>query len=325
MPPAMGDEIMIAAEVISPTLRDRHENDRWIAVKIGKSIQHASELAVGPKHMLVKLIIALVIAAGFFVTFYKPMYHVTCPFTLEAVDKQDISAPFEGELRKVNVRPGDHVTKGQVLAEMDTRQLESDLNQARSKAASARADYTAARNSHDPDQQAQAIVKQLTAEAYDADAASYQLKIDRAHLRAEFGGVVLVGDWKDKEHSVVKLGEPLFEIAPSSKVRAVLAVPDRDIQELREPPATPKDQQIGEIATSYLPGFKIPCRIERIDPVGQPKEGENVYKVYAALDSQPQFLRQDMQGQANIEVEHRRLIWIWTHRLIDFVRLKLWM
>ena len=137
MPPAMGDEIMIAAEVISPTLRDRHENDRWIAVKVGKSIQHAGELAVGPKHMLVKLIIALVIAAGFFVTFYKPMYHVTCPFTVEVVDKQDISAPFEGELHKVYVDPGQHVEAGQLLAEMDTRQLENDLNHAQSQEASA--------------------------------------------------------------------------------------------------------------------------------------------------------------------------------------------
>jgi biotin carboxyl carrier protein len=325
MPPAMADEIMIAAEVLSPTLRDRHENDRWIAVKVGHSIQNVTEMATGPKHMLVKLIIALVIAAGFFVTFYKPMYHVTCPFALEAVDKRDISAPFEGVLKKVYVVPGQHVEAGQLLAEMDTRQLEADLNQAVKKAASARAQYTACLNSRDPDQIAQAAVKLRQAEASEADADSNRLKIDRARLKADFPGIVLTGDWKPKEGSVVKQGEPLYEIAPSRHVRAVLSVPDRDIQELRDPPADVSKQQEGELATASLPGIKIPCRIQRIDPVGQPKEGETVIKVYATLDSQPAFVRPDMEGQASIKVEHRRLVWIWTHRLIDFLRLHLWL
>jgi hypothetical protein len=35
--------------------------------------------------------------------------------------------------------------------------------------------------------------------------------------------------------------------------------------------------------------------------------------------------RPGMAGEARIDVENRRLAWIWTHRLIDFLRLKLWM
>ena len=169
-------------------------------------------------------------------------------------------------------------------------------------------------NSHDPDQQAQAMIdlKQPKPTTPKPRAINSKLTAPICGRSLPESSSLGIGEtknirWSNWANRCLK--------SPARPKCAVLAVPDRDIQELREPPADPKDQQKGEIATAYLPGYKIPCRIERIDPVGQPKEGENVYKVYAALDSQPQFLRQDMQGQANIDVEHRRLVWIWTASL----------
>ena len=35
--------------------------------------------------------------------------------------------------------------------------------------------------------------------------------------------------------------------------------------------------------------------------------------------------RPGMAGEARVNVEHRRLIWIWTHRVVDWLQLKLWM
>ena len=32
-----------------------------------------------------------------------------------------------------------------------------------------------------------------------------------------------------------------------------------------------------------------------------------------------------MAGEARIDIEHRPLIWIWTHKFVDCVRFKLWM
>jgi hypothetical protein len=31
-----------------------------------------------------------------------------------------------------------------------------------------------------------------------------------------------------------------------------------------------------------------------------------------------------MEGQARVNVENRRLAWIWTHRFVDWTRLHLW-
>src|SRR3954470_21985269 len=68
-PPAkLTDEVAnalaVTAELLAPQLYDRHENDRWIAVKIGHSIQRAAKMAIGPKHVLAKLIIFLVAVIG---------------------------------------------------------------------------------------------------------------------------------------------------------------------------------------------------------------------------------------------------------------------
>jgi hypothetical protein len=39
---------------------------------------------------------------------------------------------------------------------------------------------------------------------------------------------------------------------------------------------------------------------------------------------QPEFIRPGMAGEARIDAGRKRLIWTWTHRLIDWMRLKLW-
>jgi hypothetical protein len=60
--------------------------------------------------------------------------------------------------------------------------------------------------------------------------------------------------------------------------------------------------------------------------MGEAKEGANGFKVYAVLDAAPRNeWRPGMMGEARIDVQKRPLIWLWTHRVIDFVRLKLWL
>ena len=71
------EALVVAADILTPQLRDRHANDRWLAVKAGHSIQHTAGLVVGPKHMLPKLVITLVIAAAVFISVYKMTYHVS--------------------------------------------------------------------------------------------------------------------------------------------------------------------------------------------------------------------------------------------------------
>jgi hypothetical protein len=58
--------------------------------------------------------------------------------------------------------------------------------------------------------------------------------------------------------------------------------------------------------------------------VNNAKDGANRFRVEARLDAKPERLRPGMEGVGKIEVDERRLVWIWTHSLVDRLRLWLW-
>ena len=65
--------------------------------------------------------------------------------------------------------------------------------------------------------------------------------------------------------------------------------------------------------------------MKQIVPTANPKEGSNTFKVYATVDGEISTdWRPGMQGEAQIDIAHKRFIWIYTHRLMDFLHLKLW-
>ena len=330
LPEAVVEALVVATDILTPQLRDRYENDRWLAVKAGHSIQHFAGLAVGPKHMLPKLIIALVIGLAFFVTFFRPMYHVSAPFQLAAIGKQPVSIPFEGTIQEIGINPrtgktfqaGDEVKEGDVLAVMKTEQLHLQLHSAKSKAASAHARADAARDAArtQPGKLAEMREALEDEKASKADADLAQLDIDDANIKAAFDGLIIRADDLDtKRNLAVKKGDVIMELAKKGELRAELAVSEKDIQELRE------HTQHGTLATSSFPSESFGFTIDRIVPMGDAKEGDNVFKVYATLESKANWMRPGMAGEARVDVEKRRLVWIWTHRLIDFLKLKLWM
>ncbi|WP_428937107.1 efflux RND transporter periplasmic adaptor subunit [Fontivita pretiosa] len=321
--------LAVAVELLAPQLYDRYQNDRYLITKTGLAIQELGRKTIGPKYMLAKTIVVLVLAAAAFVTFYKPMYRVSAPFKFVAEQKYALSAPFEGTLKEVYVKPDDDVQAGQLLAEFDATeyklQYSTYLQEANAK------ETEALRYDVEPDKASEAQQARAEAAAARAKADYYASLIERAKIVSPIAGKVLVGDLKDRRHSVFRQGEPLFEIGQLDKLRVELAVADRDIQDVHE-------NRAGRLATTALPNDKYPFVVERIVPLGVQKDASNVFTVYARLDMEsPDWptdprtgqkiipaWRPGMHGEARVDVEHRRLVWIWTHKFIEWVRLKLW-
>jgi multidrug efflux pump subunit AcrA (membrane-fusion protein) len=341
----VANALAVTADLLAPQLWDRHENDRWIAVKIGHSIVHATKVVVGPKHVLAKLItfavilIALVISDAVPFMHLQPMYHVSAPFQFVPADKRSVSVPYDGFLGKVYVEAGHRFKKGQVLIEMRNEEILAKLANARSQKEMYYAQYQQKKFDTDPAVQAQSKAILSQAHSAEAEEAQYQFELDRSRLIAPYDGEVLKGDLYDKIDAPVKQGDVVMEIAELGQpLKAELAVPERDIHLIKRTPEDPKDQKdtdgwTGELATNSLPGLDIKFRIERIVPLGDAKDAENTFKVYGVLigddgkplTKQPEFIRPGMAGEARIDAGHKRIVWIWTHRLVDFLRLKLWM
>ena len=80
-----------------------------------------------------------------------------------------------------------------------------------------------------------------------------------------------------------------------------------------------------ELILTALSGERYPFVVTKITPVASAKEGRNIFRIEAELEAKaPPRLRPGMEGVAKIDVEERRLGWIWSRRLLDWLRLKSW-
>ena len=82
--------------------------------------------------------------------------------------------------------------------------------------------------------------------------------------------------------------------------------------------------QRGRLTLAALPGQGFELAVQRIIPVSTSEEGRNFFRAEAHVESPPALLRPGMEGVAKIEVGRRSLLWIWTHGMIDWLRLWLW-
>jgi hypothetical protein len=64
--------------------------------------------------------------------------------------------------------------------------------------------------------------------------------------------------------------------------------------------------------------------VRQMTPVSTSQEGKNYFRVEAQLDSPQTNLRPGMEGVGKIVVGERKLIWIWTRGLVDWLRFTAW-
>lgn len=321
--PQAATGLAVAADLVAPQLYDRYQNDRWLITKTGLSIRDTAKLAIGPKHMLAKSVIILGMAAAIFICVYSPMYQVGANFKFVPVEHRLMAAPFEGYIERVLVKPGDEVTEGQPLLKLRTNELETQLVEAQKTAH--QYDLQRLRLQNELNEQGypktgEAEEAKASSEAAAAKASYIQWQIDHATITAPFTGEVLQGDLESKVGSPVKQGDSLFELGNRDSLKLEVKVADRDIQSV-------KLGQKGTFATLARPDRKFPMTIDNIVPKPNAVEGDNRFTVYALLasgDRNADWLPGET-GEARVDVKPEPLIWQWTHRLTEWVRLKLWM
>jgi hypothetical protein len=319
LPDQQATGLAVAIDLVAPQLWDRHENDRWLITKAGLSVKHVAEETVGPKHTLPKVIALAVIVGLAVIFFYRPMYQVPAAFQFVPRVKLSVAAPYEGFIKQVYVLPGAQVKKGDKLADLDTYELELKRAGAMAEESRYRNEMVKAQGDGKPDEAG--IAEEQYKQAH-AELQLIEMNIAKAHLTAPLDGVVMSGDLKDKVGTPVKIGEQLFEVGQLSDLQAELSVDDRDIQDVR---LGIERQGTGELATTAMPRAKAHLKVDHVVPLGEAKEGANVFKVVCNIegDLDPTWLP-GQAGEARIDVEKRTVAWRWTHRVVDFLRLKLW-
>jgi multidrug resistance efflux pump len=249
-----------------------------------------------------------------FFIFVKGDHRVRAPIVLEGMVQMAISAPFNGYVAEAPARPGDVVRQGVILCRLDDRELKLERLKWATQKEQALRQYSEAMAKHD---RAQAMIVEAKADEAEAQVDLLDEQIRRSRLVAPFDGVVTSGDLSQSLGSPVERGQVLFEMAPLHGYRVIVQVDERDIGYVTQ-------GQKGLLELTSVSGEKFHLTVSKVTPVSIAKEGRNFFRVEAKLDRNSQRLRPGMEGVGKIVVDRRRLIWIWTHDVIEWVRLKLW-
>lgn len=308
-------QIRLCCDLVAPRLTDLKHRDRWFGARWAATAREYLATFVGPEHTWAKLLActgALLLGVLFFL---KLPYRVEGNFVLRSDQVAYMTAPFDGYIDEVHVRPGDLVTNGQPLLAFKTTELElqqsaalADLSRYLREAEKARA----------ADALAEMRIAQAQADQARARLDALRYRLEQAVLRAPFDGYVVEGDWRDRLGAPVEQADVLFQIARTDRLYIEAEINERDIHELI-------GHSKGEMAFVSQPKLKFPIRITTLEQAAFPKDQENVFFVRCEAVNGPQlWWRPGMSGLTKFDIEPRPLIWIITHRTVDFLRMWLW-
>jgi biotin carboxyl carrier protein len=307
-------ELGLIAQATALPLAQLRQADRWWGARLWAALKGRPGAA--PRHSAWKLAGAVGLI-GFVSLFFVPWdYRVDARLTLRSKDLLFVPAPFDGYLRQVYVDMGDKVKAGQVLMQLDTRELvlEESMAQADVLRYSREAEKAQALR--------QLAEMQITLARRDQSAARLALirqQLANAKVTAPQDGVVVEGELKKNLGAPLRKGDLLLKLAQTEDSYLELEIDQADVHEVQV-------GSRGQFALVGRPEQRYAIEIDRIDPASTLREGKNVYLARGRLqEGLAPWWRPGMGGTARIDAGQRPLIWVMTHRTVRFLREFFWL
>jgi hypothetical protein len=300
-------------QLIGPVLESKDAAYRWIGGRTTITRRAFMDRLRDPRRPALRAALALALLALGGLTLVDTSWRISAEAAIEGEQQRVIPAPFEGFIANAWVKAGLVVSKGQKLAELDSRQIALDFQRWSAEEAQHASRYRDALARHDRPAAAISMAQMQQAQAQRTLAED---KLAKATLTAPFDAFVLSGDLTQHIGSPVEQGKVLFELAPLDAYRVIVKVDERDIRAVRV-------GQGGVLVLSGLTDERLPFRVKNIS-VPEAFDGRNVFRVEAQLEQAKPALRPGMQGIAKIEAGQRSLLWIWTHSAWNWLTLQAW-
>jgi RND family efflux transporter MFP subunit len=304
----------VVATAIGPILDEKRRNDRWIAIKIWESLATQVKRLLGPGHIGRKLGIAGTLALVTFFYFAHDTYRVSADAQLDGAERRQIVSPYEGYLQSADVRAGETVKAGDLLAALDDRDLVLERLRWETQRQQFQIELDQALAARQP--AAANAARSRIAQA-EAQTRLIDEQIARTRFVAPFDGLVISGDQSQRIGSAISRGEVLFEIAPLTGYRVIIEVDERQIADIAP-------GQIGEVVFSALPNMPFDLTVDKIVPIAQARDGRNTFRVEARLTETSESLRPGMIGVGKVDIGDLRLIEIWMRPAIAWAELAVW-
>jgi multidrug resistance efflux pump len=289
--------------------------DRWAGARLATWMRNRAAGLVGPRHTLAKVIAVFIAVLLAVLIFWQTDYRVEGNFLLRSDRISNLTAPIDGYIKEVLVKNGDPVRAGQVLLRLNTDALKVEET-------SAVAELERFTREEDKARAANTVAEMEIAATMARQAAAklevVRYRLAQSDIKSTMDGVIIEGELKDRLDSPVKQGDPLFRIAQLSNFIVDIQLDERDAQEINA-------GATGECAFLSRTEVSFPLKIDLVLPSAVEKEGVSVFAARAKIQTPEElWWRPGMSGIAKIQAGKKSLLWIISHRTIDFLRLKLW-
>jgi membrane fusion protein (multidrug efflux system) len=243
----------------------------------------------------------------------KVAQEVQIPVQTAKANRRDVSAYFEttsrvtaenrveviskgtGQCLNVTVEVGDIVTAGQVLAELDSMELEAQIRQTRVNLAQQKSHMDLARRSFEEGLGPE--VEFTNAKyAYEANQAVLELQeVQMSHqtIRAPIGGVLTQRTLQTG--MLVSTGMPTFSIVDPNSYVLPISIPEKELGRLRL-------EQTANITIDSRQGETFEATIQRINPAVDPQSG-TVGVLLRFNEDARQYLRESAFARVRLVME----------------------
>jgi membrane fusion protein, multidrug efflux system len=216
--------------------------------------------------------------------------------TLEAEADAEVIAKVGGEVRRLLVEEGDRVKAGQVLAQLDDRQLRLQAAQTRAALAKAERDFNRQVELHDKGLVSAGAFEGLKYDLDNQRAADdlARLNLSYSEIRAPFSGVVSMRHVKMGQE--IAIGAKLFRVTDPTPLKASVFIPERELARL-------KPGQSATIAVDALAGRAFPAIVKLVSPTVDAATA--TFKVTLEVDDPQGDLKPGMFSRVGIVFERR--------------------
>jgi len=204
-----------------------HESHAWLSVEARKNTALKERLLTALPNKKVQGIVLLCLIG---VLFLPVSLTVLAPSTVIAESPIVVSAPVEGVIKTISVRPNQQVSKGDLLFTLDDTTLLSRMEVSAKSLEVSRADYLRAAQKAFTDSSSKAELSVLEAQVEEkkADLEYNRALLARIKVRAEDDGIIIFTDSNDWLGKPLSTGEKVMTLANPEKTELEAWVPVAD-------------------------------------------------------------------------------------------------
>jgi RND family efflux transporter MFP subunit len=280
---------------------------------LGPILQKKTKFLALEKRRRALLVAGTAAVALFLAAFPMPM-RVDGTSTVGSARSVQVQPEIDGVVRQVYVREGDHVQRGQVLADLEDWDYRAALAGAQAKYQTATMEMNRALATNDG---AQAGIQGVQARYWASEVERARERLERTHLRALLDGWVTTPHVEDLTGRHLAAGDTFAEVADSSKARVDVAIDESEISLLRP----------GATAAIKVEGF--PMQIFRghvavVSPKSQADGDARFFYARVDVPNPDGRLRPGMQGRGKISVGWRPIGFVLFRSLFMWLYSKVW-